>query len=424
MAELDQEVIDPPPFFLCPISLQIMKDPVTIASGITYDRENIEKWLFSDKHKTCPVSKVVLLDFDITPNHTLRRVIQAWCTANATSGVERIPTPKPPVDRKQVVRILADAKLSPFSQQNCLRRLRSIAAANETNKRCMEAAGVVEFLAGLVCSSTTNVESGLEDYAFDDMSANLGDEALSILYKLQISESSLKFLLSNNGGIFISTLTKILQNRSYSSRAYSIMLLNSMFEVADQIQILNLTTDFFIEIVQILKDQISKQASKSALKLLIGVCSSIRNRVKAVEAGAVPVLVDLLLDLDSSEKRLNEMILVVLDLLCGCADGRAGLLNHAAGIAVVSKKILRVSSLGSEKAVGILCSVARFSASQSVLQEMVRLGVVTKLCFLLQVVGAGVKAKEKAKEILKLHGRTWRNSSCLPSSLRSAYPQH
>ncbi|XP_022978192.1 E3 ubiquitin-protein ligase PUB22-like [Cucurbita maxima] len=422
MAELDQE-LDPPPFFLCPISLQIMKDPVTVASGITYDRESIERWLFSDRHKTCPVTQVVLSSFDITPNHTIRRVIQAWCTINACKGIERIPTPKPPIDCKQVVRILADAKLSPFSQQNCLRRLRSIAAASESNKRCMEAAGAVEFLAGIVCNST-NVEFSLEDYAYliDDQFANLGDEALSILYKLQISESGLKFLLANNGGIFVSTLTKILQNGTYGSRAYSVMLLTSMFEVADQIQILSLNTDFFIEIVQILKDQISKQASKSALKLLIGLCSSSRNRVKAVQAGAIPVLIDLLLDLDSSEKRSCEMILVTLDLLCRCADGRAEVLNHAAGIAVVSKKILRVSTLGSEKAVGILCSIARFSASESVVQEMMRLGVVTKLCFLLQVVGAGGKAKEKAKEILKLHGRTWRNSSCLPSSLRSSFP--
>lgn len=260
------------------------------------------------------------------------------------------------------------------------------------------------------------------DYAFDDQLSNLGDEALSILYKLQISESGLKFLLGNNGGVFVTTLTKILQSGTYGSRAYSIMLLQSMFEVADQIQILTLNDEFISEIVQLLKDQISKQASKSALKLLIGLCSSSRIRVKAVQAGAVPVLIDLLLDLDSSEKRLSELILVTLDLLCGCADGRAELLNHAAGIAVVSKKILRVSSLGSEKAVGILCSVAKFSASQTVVQEMVRLGVVTKLCFLLQVVGPGAKAKEKAREILKLHGRTWRNSSCLPSTLRSSYP--
>ncbi|XP_022925148.1 E3 ubiquitin-protein ligase PUB22-like [Cucurbita moschata] len=411
--------VDPPPFFLCPISLQIMKDPVTVASGITYDRENIERWLFSDKHTTCPVTQVVLSDFDITPNNTLSRLIQAWCTVN--NRVERIPTPKPPVDKKQVVKILADVKLSPFSQQNCLRRLESIASANEMNKRCMEAAGAVEFLVGVVCNSIT-IESSFPDFAFDDPLANLGDEALSILYKLQISESGLKFLLANNGGIFVTTLTKFLQNGTYGSRAYATMLLQSMFEVADEIQIRSLNLEFFVEIVQILKDQISKQASKSALKLLIGLCSSFRNRVNAVQAGAVPVLIDLLLDLDSSEKRLCEMILVALDLLCGCADGRAELLNHAAGIAVVSKKILRVSSLGSEKAVGILCSIARFSASQSVVQEMARLGVVVKLCFLLQVVGAGAKAKEKAKEILKLHGRTWRNSSCFPSSLRPSYP--
>lgn len=250
----------------------------------------------------------------------------------------------------------------------------------------------------------------------------MGDEALSILHKLQISEAGLKFLLSNNGGVFVASLIKVLQNGTYGSRAYAVMLLKSIFEVADRIQIVSVTAEFFIEIVQILKDQFSQQATKAALKLLITLCSSFRNRVKAIQAGAVPVLIDLLLDLDSSEKRACEMILVALDLLCGCADGRAELLNHAAGLAVVSKKILRVSWLGSEKAVGILCSVAKFSASQSVVQEMLRLGVVTKLCFLLQVVGAGSKAKEKAKEILKLHGRTWRNSSCLPLSLRSSYP--
>lgn len=162
MAELDQ-VLDPPPYFLCPISFQIMKDPVTVASGITYDRESIEKWLLSHKHNTCPVSHIVLSHFHITPNHTLRRVIQAWCTLNASKGVERIPTPKPPVDREQVVRILAHANLSPFSQKNSLCRLRSIATANESNKRCMESAGVVEFLAGVVCNnSTTNMEYGLE----------------------------------------------------------------------------------------------------------------------------------------------------------------------------------------------------------------------------------------------------------------------
>ncbi|KAJ7971683.1 RING-type E3 ubiquitin transferase [Quillaja saponaria] len=91
------EEIDVPPFFLCPISLEIMKDPVTISTGITYDRESIEKWLFSGKNNSCPVTKQPLTEStDLTPNHTVRRLIQAWCTVNASHGVERIPTPKPP----------------------------------------------------------------------------------------------------------------------------------------------------------------------------------------------------------------------------------------------------------------------------------------------------------------------------------------
>jgi hypothetical protein len=79
----DEIDIDVPSFFVCPISLEIMKDPVTVSTGITYDRESIEKWLISKKNKTCPVTKQQLSDYtDLTP--TLRRLIQAWCTLNAS----------------------------------------------------------------------------------------------------------------------------------------------------------------------------------------------------------------------------------------------------------------------------------------------------------------------------------------------------
>ncbi|KAL1314110.1 hypothetical protein AAHE18_16G165900 [Arachis hypogaea] len=100
---MDNE-IDIPPFFLCPISLEIMKDPVTVFTGITYNRQSIETWLFSSKNKICSVTKQQLCssDFsDLTPNHTLHRLIQSWCTINASHGIERIPTSKPPVNKKQ-----------------------------------------------------------------------------------------------------------------------------------------------------------------------------------------------------------------------------------------------------------------------------------------------------------------------------------
>ncbi|TYI10693.1 hypothetical protein ES332_A09G159200v1 [Gossypium tomentosum] len=408
--------IDVPPFFICPISLEIMKDPVTLSTGITYDRESIEKWLFSGKNTTCPVTKQVIADCELTPNHTLRRLLQSWCMLNASHGIERIPTPKPPISKAQIVKLLIDAK-SPQQQIKCLDTLKSIAAENATNKRCMESSGAVEFLVSIVCNYNPTAAEESLDYEFD--SIRLIDEALSILYSLQLSEASLKNLMGKNGD-FILSLTRVMQRGSYESRAYAVLLLKSMAEIADPMQLINFRPQLFIELVQVLHDQISKQASKVTLQLLVSICPWGRNKIKAAEAGVVPVLIDLLLD-SSSERRACEMVLTVLDAVCGCAEGRSELLKHGAGLAIVSKKILRVSQVASERAVRILLSIAKFCATSKVLQEMQQLGVVAKLCLVLQL-DCGSKTKEKAREVLKLHATVWKNSPCIPTNLVSSYP--
>ncbi|KAH1090379.1 hypothetical protein J1N35_017636 [Gossypium stocksii] len=408
--------IDVPPFFICPISLEIMKDPVTLSTGITYDRESIEKWLFSGKNTTCPVTKQVIADCELTPNHTLRRLLQSWCMLNASHGIERIPTPKPPISKAQIVKLLIDAK-SPQQQIKCLDTLKSIAAENATNKRCMESSGAVEFLASIVCNYDPTAAEESLDYELD--SIRPVDEALSILYSLQLSEASLKNVMGKNGD-FILSLTRIMQRGSYESRAYAVLLLKSMAEIADPMQLINFRSQLFIELVQVLHDQISKQASKATLELLVSICPWGRNKIKAAEAGVVPVLIDLLLD-SSLERRACEMILTVLDAVCGCAEGRSELLKHGAGLAIVSKKILRVSQVASERAVRILLSIAKFCATSKVLQEMQQLGVVAKLCLVLQL-DCGSKTKEKASEVLKLHARVWKNSPCIPTNLVSSYP--
>ncbi|KAH7854280.1 hypothetical protein Vadar_012051 [Vaccinium darrowii] len=166
-----------------------MKDPVTIATGITYDRESIEKWIFTKNNNICPVTKQVLSKpADLTPNHTLRRLIQSWCTLNASNGIERVPTPKPPVNKSQITKLLNNAK-SPQKQMECLKRLRSIASINETNKRCIESSGAVDFLASLV----KNTSVGACDDG-DEVTKLISDEALSLLFSLQLSESALKSL--------------------------------------------------------------------------------------------------------------------------------------------------------------------------------------------------------------------------------------
>lgn len=270
----------------------------------------------------------------------------------------------------------------------------------------MENLGVPEFLA----SSILNKNQADPKFC---------QEALAILYSLQLSESGLKSISA--GGQFIDCLTDFLQfGDDYESRAYAAMMMKSMVEVCEPAQLINLRPGFFSGLARILKDQISQKASKATLKALISATPWGRNRMKAVEAGFVGILIDLLLD-SSSDKRYCEMALMVLDFLCQCADGRAELLKHGAGLAIVSKKILRVSQVASERAVRILHSISRFSATPMVLQEMLQIGVVAKLCLLLQV-DCGSKTKERAKEMLKSHARAWKNSSCIPTTLISSYP--
>lgn len=106
---MDDE-IEIPQYFICPISLQIMTDPVTVTTGITYDRQSIEHWLLTAEDvATCPVTKQPLpRDSDLTQNHTLRRLIQAWCTAN---DIARIPTPRPTPSISLVLKLHRDLKV-------------------------------------------------------------------------------------------------------------------------------------------------------------------------------------------------------------------------------------------------------------------------------------------------------------------------
>ncbi|XP_072999334.1 E3 ubiquitin-protein ligase PUB23-like [Typha latifolia] len=410
------EQVEIPTYFLCPISLQIMKDPVTLSTGITYDRESIEQWLFAGKHGTCPVTRQPLPDdAELTPNHTLRRLIQAWCTVNASDGIERFPTPKPPVNKTQIALLLDEAK-KPLTQMSSLRKLRVIISESERNKRCVEStSGLVDFLASIVVKSSSSRGDEI-----DGESTAACDEALNLLHTLQISEQGLLNLISKHGN-FIESLTTILQQSSYQSRAYAISLLKSLTGVVEASKLSSLEQELFDEVVQVVRDQNSCHATKAALHVLAVVCPLGRNRIKAVGAGAVPVLVEMLLE--ESERRVCELALVVLDRLCGCAEGRAELVRHPAGIAVVSKKIFRVSEAASERAVRVLASVSRYAATAGVLQEMVQVRAVCKLCLVVRG-ECGEKTKEKAREILRLHSSVWRSSPCLSPQFLALYPSN
>ncbi|KAG2320779.1 hypothetical protein Bca4012_056173 [Brassica carinata] len=80
----------PPEELRCPISLQLMCDPVIIASGQTYERVCIEKW-FGDGHNSCPKTQQQLPHLSLTPNYCVKGLIASWCEQNGIS----VPTEPP-----------------------------------------------------------------------------------------------------------------------------------------------------------------------------------------------------------------------------------------------------------------------------------------------------------------------------------------
>ncbi|KAG0477657.1 hypothetical protein HPP92_012376 [Vanilla planifolia] len=74
----------PPEELRCPMSLQLMYDPVVISSGQTYERACIEKW-FVDGHHTCPKSQQQLPHLCLTPNYCIKGLIASWCEQNGVS---------------------------------------------------------------------------------------------------------------------------------------------------------------------------------------------------------------------------------------------------------------------------------------------------------------------------------------------------
>ncbi|XP_037493019.1 U-box domain-containing protein 14 [Jatropha curcas] len=73
-----------PDDFRCPISLELMKDPVIVSTGQTYERSCIQKWLDAG-HKTCPKTQQTRLHTALTPNYILKSLMALWCESN---GVE------------------------------------------------------------------------------------------------------------------------------------------------------------------------------------------------------------------------------------------------------------------------------------------------------------------------------------------------
>ncbi|KAJ6718627.1 U-BOX DOMAIN-CONTAINING PROTEIN 42-RELATED [Salix purpurea] len=77
--------------FFCPLTKQIMDDPVTVQSGVTYDRKAITEWLEESENSQeifCPVTGQKLLSRVLRTNVALKTTIEEWKERNEVARIK------------------------------------------------------------------------------------------------------------------------------------------------------------------------------------------------------------------------------------------------------------------------------------------------------------------------------------------------
>ncbi len=73
--------LDIPKQYICPITTQIMKDPVILTDGHVYERQAIEQWLRT--HNTSPITKAIVCSDTLIPCFAIKSLIESFVRLSA-----------------------------------------------------------------------------------------------------------------------------------------------------------------------------------------------------------------------------------------------------------------------------------------------------------------------------------------------------
>ncbi|KAJ7537165.1 hypothetical protein O6H91_12G101100 [Diphasiastrum complanatum] len=372
-----------PALFLCPISLDIMEDPVTVCTGQTYDRASIEKWL-QEGHRTCPITMLPLHDLSVIPNVTVQRLIQSWRTENENEGAGSSPLessflPKPAVHKEHILFLLKRIARS-HNVKSAVRNLRLLAREDENRGGIVEAGGTL-LLVSLLSE--------------EHEECDVCEDVLSLLAVLCRSSGEARATVTEPQTVAWVVLH--LQRGSTAIKLNAAALLKTLFSNEEIRKTVGRIPGFLQGLARLLKQDISPGAVKALVKMLRSLCSSRANRVKAVEAGTLRILVD---RLATATTTVMEDILATMELLCTTAEGQADACMYDLTVPAVLRLVLGFSKQCTEHAIGVLLLICQ-SGPVEVLQVAAEAGARRQLLLLLQS-DCTALAKRKALDLLRL----------------------
>ncbi|XP_022757586.1 U-box domain-containing protein 44-like [Durio zibethinus] len=106
---LGSQPLEPLQSFYCPITRDVMVDPVETSSGQTFERSAIEKW-FTEGNNLCPLTMTPLDTSILRPNKTLRQSIEEWKDRNTMITIASMKPNLTSGDEEEVLHCLGQLK--------------------------------------------------------------------------------------------------------------------------------------------------------------------------------------------------------------------------------------------------------------------------------------------------------------------------
>ncbi|MQL80999.1 hypothetical protein Taro_013461 [Colocasia esculenta] len=339
-----------PKDFCCPIFLDLMKDPVIVSTGQTYDRTSIVRWL-EEGHCTCPNSGQLLTHTRLVPNRALRSLISQWCTAHgvpyeppeASDGcAESIVSSA--ISRAAVEANRATARLlvnqlswGPEDAKTvAARELRLLAKNGKENRACIAEAGAIPHLRRLLSSQNEVAQ----------------ENSVTAILNLSIHDKN-KGRIMEEPGCLKSIVEVLRHGWTIEARENAAATLFSLSAVHDYKKMIS-TEEGAVEALAGLLREGSARGKKDAVTALFNLSTHAECCERMVQSGAVSALVGSLTVEGVAEEAAGALALLVRQRVASEAVGKED--KAVAGLVGLMR---RGSPRGKENAVAALLEMCR-----------------------------------------------------------------
>ncbi|XP_062196343.1 U-box domain-containing protein 19-like [Phragmites australis] len=339
----------------CPITLELMTDPVTVATGQTYDRASIKKWI-KNGSRTCPVTGERLRSAEVVPNVAVRGIIDQLLLSKGVSVHEPSSNHRCAVDKTAApfgagaaggVRLAVAfliARLSrgtPEEQKKATLEARKLSKRNVFYRACLVEADAVPWLLHLLSSTDASVQ----------------DSAVAGLLNLSKHPAGRRALVEAGGvGLIVNAMKVAAKVEAQHNAAAVLFYLSSNPEYCDEISRIPEAIPTLVHLVQ----EGAYRGRKNALVSLYGLLQCANAHGKAVSAGAVAVLAGLL---SVGGDRGDDLAFDAIALLARLAEQPVGARAVLAGSALVTRLVDFLGEAAPRSAKGhcmaLLASLAR-----------------------------------------------------------------